>query len=88
MSDRLYHTLLRWEPGRGGVAKFHGCMTLLTQPPRIGGERVHRMEYLPMGESVIATIQPRAIDSPRDMRPDEVEEALALLRRICTEDPV
>lgn len=84
MSELLYRTLLRWEPGRGGLAKWCGVTTLLTWAPSIGGERVHRMEYAALGASVIATIQPRAIDSPRDMRPDEIEECLALLRRICT----
>lgn len=85
MSDLLYQTMLRWEPGRGGIAKWHGLTTLLMLPPMIAGERVHRIEYAPMGSSVIATIQPRAIDSPRDMTPDEIEQCLSLLRRVCLE---
>ena len=77
-----YRTRLYWSNGNG-IASLRGSSKLLTLPPKLHGQPVHMIEYLPMGDSVIARVQERTIDAPRDLLPDEVEQCLKFLAKMC-----
>lgn len=80
MSDALHQTRLRWH-GRSGIAKLHGLVIPLHQPPVLAGVVVHAVDYVP--EFCIREIQRRACDHVEDMTPAEVAAADALLRQMC-----
>jgi hypothetical protein len=72
----LYSTRLHWS-GKHGFAKLHGVLVALQEPPRIGGEVVFGIDYIPeVGMRTIALMA----GSQRDMREHEVSEADAFLR--------
>lgn len=85
MSDALYSTRLRWCSSRGGCAMLHGRRVGLDLPPVIGGHPVAAIDYTP--EVQVRRIRPSPADAERDMTCDEVREADALLRAICTTRP-
>lgn len=81
MSDALYSTRLRWSGGRG-AAMLHGRIVPLTDPPVIGGQAVHSIDYTP--EVGWREIRRRACDAVDDMTAAEVAEADAMLRRLVS----
>lgn len=76
MSDLLYSTRLRF-CGRCGVAKLRGVSVPIFVAPDLGAGPVHAVDYVP--EVRITEIMPRACDARRDMTPEEIEAADALL---------
>lgn len=82
MSFDLYSTGLRWASGRG-MAKLHGRVAPLTEPPLLCGNRVHAVDYVP--EIHLREIQHRAVDRVVDMTDDEVRAADALLAQLTQE---
>ena len=81
MSDRLYHTRLRYSSGRGtGAAMLHGRIVPLTAPPVIGGCAVAHIDYTP--EVRCYEIRRHASDAMAEMTPAEIAEADALLQRL------
>ena len=75
---------LCWD-GRRGVAAWRGAMTILTSAPLLNGNPVHTIEYAPLGDGHIATVQYRPIDPPRDLTPAEVEACRAYLEKLLGE---
>lgn len=74
-----YQTALTWD-GRRGWASLNGIGAPITSPPAMGGEPVHMVEYVPaLG---VKRIQPRAIEAPRDLLPDEEELILRYLQKM------
>lgn len=47
MSHALYSTCLLWQGTRGGIAKLHGRLALLSQAPEMPGLRVAAIDYIP-----------------------------------------
>lgn len=82
MSDALYRTRLRWTAGKGGVAKLRGREVWLPSPPDLGSGPVWYLDYIP--EVGIREVALRSIDKRRDMLPDEIQAADALLRTHCS----
>jgi hypothetical protein len=76
MSDELFNTRLRWCNGRG-IAKFHGRIVPLTEPPVLAGEPVHMVDYTP--EVRCLEIRRRAVDQVDRMTHHEIADADALL---------
>ncbi|MCX8003432.1 MAG: hypothetical protein N2688_00500 [Burkholderiaceae bacterium] len=81
MSSAYYSTRLWWY-GHGGGAKLHGAEVALLEAPRIGGQVVTSVDYVP--EIGLWRIQYPG-EPPRDMRRepfDEVAACDALLRQL------
>lgn len=79
MTDELYYTRLRFS-GRHGIAKMHGTTISLNTGPDLGDGPVWFVDYRP--EVGFGRVQPRSIDTPRDMRPEERRAADDLLRKL------
>ena len=81
MSHALYATRLYWAGTRGGVAKLHGRIVQLHAAPHIAGQPVVAIDYVPeIGLCQVQLVGER----PRDMTPEEVREADAVLRAVVT----
>lgn len=81
MTDSLYYTRLRF-CAKHGIAKMHGVTISLETGPDLGDGPVWACDYRP--EVGVAQVQPRSIDSMRDMTRFEIAAADTLLRRITT----
>ena len=80
MSDALYSTRLRWQEGRGGIAKLYGRSVRFDGPFDLGAGPVHMLDYVP--ELGMREIRRRSIDTLDVMSDAETAAADALLRRI------
>lgn len=81
MTDDLYTTRLRFS-GRHGIAKMHNVTISLATGPNLGDGPVWFVDYRP--ECGFALVQPRPIDTVRDMTKFEIAAADAFLRRLIT----
>lgn len=81
MTDELYYTRLRFN-GRSGIAKMHGMTVTLSAGPDLGDGPVWFVDYRP--ECGFALVQPRSIDTVREMFAREKRAADALLRAVTT----
>lgn len=78
MSWALYHARLYWV-GMRGSAHVGQCRVVLTAPPHLPGLRIDGIDYVP--EIGLRQVMPYA-DRWRDMTPDEVSAAQAVLERL------
>lgn len=76
LPTRLYFVAMR-----GGVARMGGVEVRLTEAPDLGNGPVDRVDYAP-GE-IAAVMYPR--NGWRDLSPDEIAAAQALLERLTKE---
>lgn len=78
MRDDAFAARLRWEPGHGGCARRKGRTVPLEHAPDLGAGPVYSCDFIPR---VLALVVPAVTDGqPRDMLPDEIAAAEALLR--------
>lgn len=81
MSDQLpYPCRLLWD-GRAGVARLSGRSVKLWDPPALGAEPLHSVDFIP--SIGLAELQPRPCDPRRAMTAEEISAALALLEDLC-----
>ena len=87
MSQGDYSTRLRWEHGRGGVARLHGVRIELpphAQPRGVLPLDLILVDYTP--EARVARVQPRC-EPARDMHASEIQACETYLRRACAMEP-
>jgi hypothetical protein len=78
MSDNFYRRRLRYQVGKGGIAKSESVIMSLTQPPQLGFNYVE-LDYAP---KVCALLRPRHVDPVRDMTAEEQRVCEVFLRRV------